>query len=366
MTRSHRQKTRSPLSAEEFTRIAEIGRRAGLDEIGACAVQRWDRTRAVLESRRAVGLAADMEFTYRNPARSTDPGRVLRNARSIVVGARSYSQKVPAPPVGQVSARVARYATADHYGRLEAGLEAIADALRAAGVRAVVVSDENALVDREAAWRAGIGWYGRNSNLLVPGKGSWFVLGSVVTDVAIAVDPRPLSDGCGPCTRCLTSCPTDAIVAPGTIDARRCLAWLLQAPGSFPIEFREALGDRIYGCDDCQEVCPPNRATDVRLDRSGDLPTESDPGIWLDAIELLGLGDDALVERCRRWYIPGREASTIRRNLLVVLGNAAEAGDARVRDVLMSHLDHPDPMLREHARWAAARLPGGVPSDGQR
>ena len=122
-----------------------------------------------------------------------------------------------------------------------------------------MVADDNALVDREAAVRAGLGWYGKNSNVLLPGAGSWFVLGTVITDAPLPSSSR-LSDGCGPCRRCLDGCPTGAIVAPGVVDARRCLAWLVQAPGSIPEDFRPAIGDRMYGCDDCQEVCPPNRA----------------------------------------------------------------------------------------------------------
>ncbi len=356
MTRSRRVTAHTePLGADEFEQVVAAGRVAGLDEVGACAVQRWDATRAILEQRRAEGLAADMEFTYRNPARSTDPSRILRRAASIVVGARSYAQRVPEAPAGQVSARVARYATADHYARLEHGLDAVARELRALGWRAVVVSDDNALVDREAAWRAGIGWYGRNSNMLMPGRGSWFVLGSVVTDALIG-SSAPQADGCGSCTRCLTSCPTDAIVAPGVIDARRCLAWLLQAPGTFPLEFREALGDRLYGCDDCQEVCPPNRSHEQRLDRAGELPIEDDPGTWLDALELLSLDDEALLERCARWYVPDRDASTIRRNLLLVVGNSGNVDDKAVRAALQSHVGHADPVIAEHARWAADHL----------
>src|ERR1019366_2825144 len=118
------------------------------------------------------------------------------------------------------------------------------------GWRATVVCDDNALVDRAAAHRAGLGWFGKNSLILLPGLGSWFVLGTVVTDAPLpAVDPSeapPHGDGCRTCSRCLTGCPTGALVAPGVLDARRCLAWLVQEPGSFPEEYRQALGGRIY------------------------------------------------------------------------------------------------------------------------
>ena len=150
----------------------------------------------------------------------------------------------------------------DHYRPLRAALGRVAEHLQSAGWRARVVADDNALVDRAAAVRAGLGWYGKNTNVLLPGAGSWFVLGSVLTDAPLTAgtsSPRPVPDGCGSCQQCLTACPTGALVGAGQLDGRRCLAWLLQAPGVFPPEFRVALGDRMYGCDDCQTVCPINR-----------------------------------------------------------------------------------------------------------
>jgi epoxyqueuosine reductase len=298
-----------------------------------------------------------MAFTYRKPARSSDPTRILRNARSLVVGAWPYAQQVPAPPEGvEVPARVARYAVSDHYAELESALAVIADRLRADGHRAVVVSDENSLVDREAAWRAGIGFSGKNSNVLIPGHGSWFVLGAVVTDARLRPARPPVAEECGGCRRCLDGCPTGAIVAPGVVDARRCLAWLLQRPGSFPLEYRRALGDRIYGCDDCQEVCPPSRREEARAQ-------PGPPATWLDALELLSLDDDQLLESCGRWYLPGRDVNVVRRNLLVVIGNSAVGSSGvgpspsgQVRAVLDRYMASGDPILAEHAKWALDQI----------
>ena len=338
--------------------LVALGRARGLSEVGVCDASPFDAERRILEQRRDEGLHADMAFTYRNPQRSTDPSRALEGARSMIVGAYRYDTALPARPSG-ASARVARYATEDHYGRLRDALGAIAQHLRDHGHRALVVADDNAMVDRAVAVRAGIGWYGKNSNVLLPGEGSWFVLGSVITDAELTPTGVPLGDGCGTCTRCIDGCPTAAIVAPGVVDARRCLAWHLQATGDFPREFRIALGDRIYGCDECQEVCPPSRRADARVPATPG--TDGVQGAWVDLDWLLSATDDELMSTVGRWYIPRREARYLRRNALVVLGNSADE-DApridpdRVSVLLGTYLDSEDDLLVSHATWAARRL----------
>jgi epoxyqueuosine reductase len=315
---------------------------------GVARAERFEGTRRDLEDRKAAGLHGGMAFTYRNPARSTDPGRCLDGARSLVVGALGYLRDRP-PPRGAVApGRVARYAWSDAYAELTERLGAGAAVLRADGFRTVVLADQNALVDREAARRAGLGWYGRNANLLLPGRGSWYVLGTIVTDARLLLS-RPSGGGCGSCTRCVPACPTGAIVAPGVVDARRCLSWLLQATGPFPLGFREALGDRIYGCDDCQEVCPPNRA--ARAAAAAETDRDS-----IDVVDLLDDDDDRVLARAGRWYVAQRKARYLRRNALVVLGNTADPSDARAMAAVSHALQHPDPLVRAHAVWAAARL----------
>ena len=335
--------------------LAEVGRAAGLDAVGVAPAEPFAGTRQALEERKARGLHGGMAFTYRDPARSTDPDRALEGARSLVVGARSYRRADPPPrvPAGEPVGRIARYSWDDPYGPLREALGAVAGRLEAEGWRARVVADDNALVDREAAYRAGLGWYGKNTNLLLPGRGSWFVLGSVVTDAPLPVSAGPAEDGCGPCTRCLPACPTGALVAPGLLDARRCLAWLLEAPGSFPVEYREALGGRVYGCDDCQEVCPPNRADDRRRP-----PPPAAPGAEpeVSLVTMLEADDDELMDRFGRWYIPRRQPRYLRRNALVALGNVGDASSPAVARVLVRALASEDPLVREHAEWAAERL----------
>ncbi|MBV9952854.1 MAG: tRNA epoxyqueuosine(34) reductase QueG [Acidimicrobiia bacterium] len=327
--------------------LRAAGEAAGLDAVGIAPATPFESTRGDLERRKAAGLHGGMQFTYRKPERSTDPGQALPGARCLVVGARRYpGPAATAPePEGRPTARVAAYAGDDHYGALRSGLEAVARVLTDAGCAARVLVDDNALVDREAAYRAGLGWYGKSSNLLLPGQGSWFVLGSVLTDADLPTNAEPVPDGCGACTRCIDGCPTGAIVAPGVVDARRCLAWLVQAIGTFPAEHRVALGDRIYGCDTCQEVCPPNR----RAPRSAD-------DAPVPVLDLLASSDEELLARHGRWYIPRRDPAFVRRNALVVLGNVSDGSDPAVAEVLARYLRHHRPMLRAHAVWAARRL----------
>ncbi len=335
--------------------LREVGLGAGLVALGVTGVEPLTEARSALHERRALGLNGTMQFTYRNPDRSTEPRALLEGAASLVVGAWPYpggdhqSEENADDQHSASIGRVARYATRDHYADLREALTRVAAELEKAGHRTRIVADDNALVDRAAAHRAGIGWFGKNANILVPGHGSWVLLGSVVTDAVLA-GSAPVADGCGTCRRCIDACPTGAIVAPGVVDARRCLAWLVQAEGSIPEEFRIALGDRIYGCDDCQEVCPPSR----RSPEAGLLVDAA--GSQVDLCELLDSDDEQLLERHGRWYIARRDPRHLRRNAIVALGNVAEPGDRRVRSSLGKYALSDDIMLSEHARWALDRL----------
>jgi epoxyqueuosine reductase len=352
-------------AAPTVEELVAVGHEAGLDRIGFTDARPFTAARRALEERRDEGLHGSMQFTYRNPQRSTDPDRALPGARLLIAAACSYHRDPPSrpPAVGPV-ARVARYVWADDQQRLLAGLGAVADRLKAAGFRATALSDQNHLVDRAVAERAGIGWYGKSANLLVPGAGSFFILGAVVTDAAPddlggVPDPTPVADGCGTCTRCLDGCPTGAIVGPGVVDARRCLAWSLQVPGPFPPEHRVPLGDRIYGCDECQEVCPPNRLEIRRAAPGGSgaaVPLGDPAHAWVPVLELLASSDHDLMAAHGRWYVPGRDPAYLRRNALVVLGNTGDGRSRAVRDALAAALAHAEPVVRAHAVWAARRL----------
>lgn len=407
--------------------LCRTGRNAGLDAVGVCDAAQFDEARAALKAGLDYGWDAGMHFTYRNPSRSTDPARALGGATALVVGALRYDRRpallpddddAPSGDFQRPEGVVARYAWQDHYRSLREALSQVADHLREQGWRAAVLVDDNALVDRAAAVRAGLGWYGKNTNVLIPGAGSWFVLGSVVTDAPLlGSDPRfwqrnrpfmdpgatknasrfkeraqvrgnvrleqrpavrpeqrtgerrapltltpgPVEDGCGTCRRCIAACPTGALThddaltsyGAGHLDARKCLAWLVQAPGVFPLEYRIALHDRMYGCDDCQEVCPVNR---LAARSSPPPPADHDATVTADILGILGAGDDELLRSFGRWYIADRDPRFLRRNALVVLGNIGDPSSGDVRTAAARAIAEPDPLIRAHGVWAAARL----------
>ena len=330
-------------------RVLSIGTSGGLDRVGVAPAQVMQRAHQALVERKAAGLHDTMQFTYRNPARSTDPQSAVANAKSMIVGAYSYASPMP-DPTARFNARVARYAWTEYYESLKVGLFAMRDQLRSDGFKAVVFADDNSMVDREAAYLAGLGWFGKNANVLIEGAGSFFVLGSVITTAPLIINEKPVADGCGACRRCIDACPTGAIIEPGTVDAAKCLAWLIQKPGVFDRRYREALGDRIYGCDDCQEVCPPT----TRLSLSKPLQENARP--WIDVLVLLDMDDETLLAHVDQWYIAERNPDWVRRNALLVLGNIGDRADENVVGAISRYLEHPDPMLRAHAVWSAARL----------
>lgn len=340
--------------------LQDIAAGCGITHVGVASAQVMQRARDELFRRRQAGLHSGMQFTYRNPVRSTDPTLAVAGARSVLVGAMPYlldggadgDHDARRQPQGALVGRVARYAWIDHYKALRLGLRAVAGQLRRDGWRAVAFADDNSMVDREIAYRAGIGWFGKNANLLVAGAGSFFVLGSVVTTAPLPESTQVVPDGCGTCRRCLDGCPTGAIIEPGVVDAGRCLSWLLQKPGVFDTRFREALGDRIYGCDDCQEVCPPTVRLGERLRRPSTEPQRA----VVDVVQLLTGSDEEVMATCGEWYVTDRDPRWVRRNALVVLGNRADPADPLAASILALYLAHHDPILRGHAVWAARRL----------
>jgi len=266
-----------------------------------------------------------MRFTMAHPERSCHPETLLRGARSVVAAARSYARPEPPKPRDRPRGRMPRYTRRDEYAVLRDQLAALGERLAgwAPGSRSAVFVDANHHVDREAAARSGIAVYGKNTLAITRRHGSWVVLGVLVTDAELepthpAAD-EPAWDACGSCRACIDACPTDAIVADGVLDARRCLSYQTQSRMD-ELPFPAELEDRVYGCDICQDVCPWNtgasrRAAGLEPDAVDDaFPPLAD---WLET------DPDELVERYRRLYVPDRDGRHLARNARAALANVS-------------------------------------------
>ncbi len=296
---------------------------AGIDACGVCRAQPYERAERAIEERSAEGLFADMGFTMRRPDLSCHPELALRDARSVIAVAQSYARPEPDKPRDAPRGRMPRYARRDEYSLLRDRLRTLGGWLREAapGSRFAVHVDSNGHVDREAATRAGITVFGKNTLAITRRHGSWVVLGALITDAELApthAEPeQPAWDACGECRACIDACPTDAIVADGVLDARLCLSYLSQSRLE-QLPHAEAFQDRVYGCDICQDVCPWNRGAERRA--AGLEPDPVDevyPLIesWLSA------DPERLVERYRRLYVPNLDGRHLQRNARVALAN---------------------------------------------
>jgi epoxyqueuosine reductase len=330
------------MTAAELARAAE---ELGIDVIGAAPAEAYDDTEQHIRERRDRGLFASMKFTMARPEISCHPELLLDGeARTVVSAALCYWADGPDPEPGE--GRLPRYAWIDHYALLRDRLDTLGLML---GGRYRVLVDENQHVDREGARRAGVGFYGKNTMMITREHGSWVVLGTLVTDVEIEPTP-PLDLDCGRCRLCIDACPTGALDEPGVLDANLCLSFWTQAPALVPEPYREELGASVYGCDICQDVCPWNRGIEKR--RAGDAPrADAEPHVSL--VDWLETGDDELGERYERLFVPRNDPRYLRRNALVALGNSG--GDAALAE---PYATGGDPLLREHAEWALARLEG--------
>jgi epoxyqueuosine reductase len=331
--------------------LAQLADDLGLDAVGAAPAEPYVDTERHIRERRARGLFADMRFTMAHPEVSCHPETLLPGARTVVSAAHCYY--VPGPEPGAGEGRLPRYTWSDGYAELRRKLDELGRRLcsSAAGGTYRVLVDANQHVDREAAARSGVGFYGKNTLLITRRHGSWVVLGTLVTDVELEATPRFETD-CGSCTLCIEACPTGALDDPGTLDSTRCLSYWTQAPESIPVEYREELGSSVYGCDICQDVCPWNRGVEKRRVHDA-LPGAAEPTVSL--VEWLEADEDALVQRFERLYVPRNDGRYLRRNALVAAGNV---GGERERQAVERYVDDPDELVREHARWALGRLDG--------
>jgi epoxyqueuosine reductase len=315
-----------------------------LDVVGAAPVSAYADTERHIRERKDRGLFADMRFTMAQPEVSCHPEALLEGALTVVSAA--YCYYAPEPARGKGEGRLARYTWHDGYAVLRERLDELG---RRLGGKYRVLVDANQHVDREAAARAGVGFYGKNTMLITRRHGSWVVLGTLVTTVAVEASP-PLELDCGSCTLCIDACPTGALDEPGLVDSTKCLSYWTQAPAAIPEDYRAELGAQVYGCDICQDVCPWNRGIEKR--RAGDpVPAGAEPHVRLT--EWLEGDDESLMQRYERLYVPRNDARYLRRNALVALGNTGTLADLSLaRPFLASD----DELLREQAEWTVSRI----------
>ncbi len=303
----------------------------------------------------AQGYHAEMDYLARPDAvaKRADPRRIMPEIRSILVVGMDY-YPADCPPAEGLVGRVSRYAWgADYHELMLERLEQLASWIdrqmaRPLTYRAYV--DTGPLLERALAHQAGLGWIGKNTNLVHPDHGSYFFLGELLLDLDLEPDTPWSEDRCGSCTACLDACPTGALVAPHTLDARRCISYLtVEHRGAIPEALRPLLADRVFGCDICQEVCPWNR----RFARPTDEPGLQPLHPTLDLLELLELDEDAFRARFRETPLWRARRAGLLRNAAVVLGNLGNPAAIPSLEVARSD---PNPLVAEHAAWAMEQI----------
>jgi epoxyqueuosine reductase len=361
MTRARRCAKPFPVdpSDQSDQKVRAAARRLGFDAVGVARAglpleADFERYQAFV----AAGMHGDMGWLAENAEarRRVDGDEILAGAKSVICLARRYQRDdAEDPPTARAIARYAR--GQDYHNFLKKKVRRLAAFCRSLGtpeapVHARPLCDDAPILERAWAARAGLGFVGKNGLLIVPGQGSYVLLGEVVTTLALTPDP-PIPERCGACTRCIDACPTDALVRPFVLDARRCVAYLtIENSASIPEPFRSGVGDHLFGCDDCQTVCPynvarrsvpPSRAHVSQfapLDRWGDLKLEE----LIDATEdeCMAIAGESPIRRAR--------AEGLARNAAILLGNR---GDASARAVLeRAAIAHRSEVVREAAGWA--------------
>ncbi len=299
-----------------------------------------------------------MAYLERNAPKRIDPQKVLPGAKSVIALAASYQTENPQSAIrNPQSGVVARYARFnDYHNVLGERLKALTNFIDSAAdceVRSLWYVDTGPLLERDLAQRAGIGFVGKHTNLISRKLGNWIFLAEILTTLELEPD-APEKNHCGKCSRCITACPTNAITAPFQLDARRCISYLtIELKGAIPIELRPAIGNRIYGCDDCLAACPWNRfAREGSLMKSHARTGLNSP----DLIELLQLDDAGFKSRFASSPILRTKRRGLLRNVCVALGNT---GDATALSALEKATHDVEPLIAGHAQWAVEQIQHG-------
>ena len=328
----------------------------GFNAVGVSGIDLGEDERHLLDWLQA-GCHGEMDYMQRHGTLRSRPHELVPGTLRVISVRMDYLPEGQADAEGVLAnpqlGYVSRYALGRDYhklmrNRLQKLADRIAHAIGPFGYR--VFTDSAPVLEKALARNAGLGWIGKHSNLIDAKSGSWFFLGEILTDLPLAID-APASNHCGTCTRCLAACPTAAIVAPYRVDARRCISYLtIELHGAIPLEFRAAMGNRIYGCDDCQLACPWNKF--AKLTAEPDFRARH----ALDAtslIDLLAWSEEEFLQRTEGSAIRRIGHERWLRNIAIALGNAPPS--PAVRDALLARASHSSELVREHVTWALDR-----------
>ncbi len=335
--------------------VDQAARDAGFDLVAVTSADAFASDRDEALRRIDDGLMDGLPwFNAQRVQRGTDPETLLPGARSIISLGWNYHPPAD-PPATDRDGLIARYARGRDYHRVmkRRMRRMVLDLTERIGDRFTArwYVDDGPMLDRAAATRAGLGWFGKNGNILNPTYGSWLLLGQIITDLPLAADP-PLAKTCGQCARCIPACPTDAIVAPYVVDNRRCISYLtIEHKGAIPTELRASMGNWVFGCDLCQEVCPVNRKAKATGDPNFGR-TDLSP---IDLVELLDMTEAQFRHRFAGTPIMRAKQVGMQRNACVALGNS---GDPYAVPGLTRALTSAQPLVRAHAAWALGRIGG--------
>src|SRR5256884_8001526 len=337
----------------------EVKRRA--TELGFCAVgvtgaERFAEAEAAAANRSQHGLMDGLSWWSEARAHaSADPRRATPEARSVIALAFPHpASNSPSPSDGPLG-RIAAYALGrDYHKVLTERMKPLVAMLRERGHVAKTYVDHGWMLHPAAAARAGLAWLGKTTNRLIPGVGSYVLLAEIVTSAELEPD-QPLKKTCGSCDACMRVCPTGALVEPGVLDNRRCISfWTIEHRGVIPLDIRPLIGDWIFGCDLCQEICPVNAKPATR-----DTPALAAFGPMIEARprleQLLALDDDAFRARFRNSAVWRTRRSGLLRNVCIALGNIADRDSVAALSIA---LNDGEPLVRGHAAWALGRLGG--------
>ncbi len=329
----------------------------GFDLVGITSAKPFTETEEIALQRVRDGLMDGLPWYHEaRVIRGCRPQEILPGARSIIAVAMSYMTD-DTDQDDALRGKVGRYAWGHDYhkvmeNRLRIFVRGLSERLSQT-IQTKIYVDTGPMLDRAVAERAGIGWYGKNTNILTSSHGSWVFLGQIITDLELEPD-KPIKKTCGQCTLCIEQCPTGAIVAPYVIDNTKCISYLtIECRGPIPRNLRPLVGDWVFGCDICQDVCPVNRKAQPSSEpafQTGEHGFNS-----LELLPLLTMTEDEFMETFRNSPIRRAKRVGMLRNVCVALGNI---GDPEAVPALTDALHHDEPLVRGHAAWGLGKIGG--------